>query len=226
MSGNPTSNVVPINPVAPPSNWPGPMFMPKTWPQPPSCFSELASLNACYDSIQMMNQILGKVITDLVTNDKAVQAAIVEAIAASGSNVPLIGVTNGSQAQPGQVGEYLEFDASLSYLAGNNSQAVSTMVLPPGDWDVQASVLMLNNANSILGVQFVLQPIPPGVVGVYASSMVLNAAASAAEFDTMSVTTPVQRANVTVPTLLVYQLGTYASASGAIAFLVRARRMR
>jgi len=210
MSGNPSppSNVVPM-----PTNWPGPMFMPKSWPQPPSCFSELASLNACYDSIQMMNQILAKVITDLVTNDKAVQTAIVEAIAASGSNVPLIGVTNGQDAQPGQVGEFIIFTHAVTYPTASSTQVVTMGTLPPGDWDLWGAF----TANQISGVSFYLNPLPAGFTTGMVGTLLVEGdpgtGSGPSDLGGVVMTMP-ERALTSVPSLLALSLSTNILAGG------------
>jgi len=113
-------------------------------PQPPSCFSELARLNQCYDDVQAMKQILSKVISDLMANDPAVVQSIIDAIQShtGGATVPLVGSTDGSLAQPGQVGEFIlqTSTGSLTVDTGTQTVGLSAMVLPPGDFDVQAWV--------------------------------------------------------------------------------------
>jgi|SRR5215472_5404964 len=217
MSGNPSPPPAPSNVVPMPTNWPGPMFQPKSWPQPPSCFSQLASLNACYDSIQMMEQILSKVITDLVTNDPAVQQAIVEAIAKSGSNVPLIGVTNGSSAQPGQVGEVLTGTANMSLVAGNQTLNVAPMTLPPGDWDVQAYAEIAVLCD---GASFVTTFTP--VVGQLGGWLFTSTTYSGIE-----VVSPVAQVSIAVPTLLTFAVtvnAVTAAGNGTLNVLARRRR--
>jgi len=227
MSGNPSppSNVVPM-----PTNWPGPMFMPKSWPQPPSCFSELASLNACYDSIQMMNQILAKVITDLVTNDKAVQTAIVEAIAASGSNVPLIGVTNGQDAQPGQVGEFIYMPQTATYPATvTTTQVITLGTVPPGDWDI---LTWFSTNDFTGGVEFIQSAVPGGYTppGIFGVNLTVGTPSDPNAFGGVTFGIP-GRALTSVPTLLAFSLTTNvladasaSSTSGQLTAFLRRRR--
>ena len=48
-----------------------------------------------------------------------------------------VGVTDGSVAQPGEVGEYIETVGSTVNSIGNNSNTnLQTLVLQPGSWDV------------------------------------------------------------------------------------------
>jgi hypothetical protein len=221
MSGNPSQ---PINVIPPPTNWPGPMFNPagRSWPQPPSCFSELAALNACYDSVQMMEQILAKVITDLVQTNTAVQQAIVEAIAASGSNVPLIGVTNGSDAQPGQVGEFVSFSTQVPYTATPTSSVVSVGTLQPGDWDVWVFGIVTSWVSDVL---FVQTPLPAG----WTAALQATEAAVNSTLSVVLIANTV-RALTSAPTLISYQVdvnnvGTGGTA-GNLTLYTMARRRR
>jgi len=220
MSGNPTpppSNVVPM-----PTNWPGPMFNPgaRSWPTPPSCFSELAGLNACYDSVQMMEQILAKVVCDLATNNAAFAQCLVEAIAKSGSNVPLIGVTNGTDAQPGQVGEFVLFNQSVAFATGTNTQFINMGTLQPGDWDLWSwlspgSVVLTN-------VGFNLSPAIAGFSNLLGGAS-WAAGANAAQ---STVIGTMCRGSISAATPLVFTMTTEATAAGTAAFQVEARRAR
>jgi len=212
-----------------PTNWPGPMFQPKSWPQPPSCFSELAGLNACYDSIQMMEQILAKVVCDLATNNASFAQCLVEAIAKSGSNVPLIGVTNGTDAQPGQVGEFVEFNVNATYPATvPNTQTLSMGVLQPGDWDVYS---FFGTLNATGGVVFQALPQPTGFSSnMYGVNIQLGTPADPNVFGGQ-VFGEYARALISVPTLIAIQLQTNVTASAASTsttgyMVVSARRRR
>jgi hypothetical protein len=222
-SNNPSSPGTPSNVVPMPTNWPGPMFNPagRSWPQPPSCFSELAALNACYDSVQMMEQILSKVITDLVQTNTAVQQAIVEAIAASGSNVPLIGVTNGSDAQPGQVGQWQETDQTGA-ITGALAQTVTTSItLPAGDWDLWG---LLTSSTIVTDAQFrVPQPLPAGMSGdLYSYIAVPGGAEISVPSTTVRVLTAVP---VLIPFTLIFNTIS-AGTAGTYEFATKARRVR
>jgi hypothetical protein len=230
MSGStPPSNVItpaqwqgppwamnPIWPSPPPPGVP-------PWPQPPSCFSELAQLNQCYNSVQMMEAILAKVMTDLVTNNVAVQQAIVAAIAASGSNVPLIGVTNGSQAQPGQVGEVKLFEQVIT-TTGAIAQLLTVNMgnLTPGDWDVWAWAYY----NTELGsVNFYLQPVPTGFFYNMQAFHIDNPGI----LDDVVVSPQVQGlTSVTVPLVFGFEFNQTGAVvtGGTCAFFVAARRRR
>jgi hypothetical protein len=107
-------------------------------PTPPSCFSQLAGLAQCWDDVKAMQQVLSKIIADLLADDPTgtIIPAIIAAIQQSGTNVPIIGVTDGSWAQPGQVGELLTGGGSDNFNPGGISY-VAPLTLTPGDWNLQ-----------------------------------------------------------------------------------------
>jgi hypothetical protein len=223
------SNVVPLNQATPPvwpmpPGWPTPNYPAgnSPWPQPPSCFSELAALNSCYNSIQMMEMILQKVICDMAANNPAFQKCLVDAIAASGSNVPLIGVTNGSDAQPGQVGEYIYTQTTLN-LPAVASGATGTIVVPgvvvqPGDWDAGCFFLP---TSSIQSVVFQLNPVPVGV-----SNWMMGEAWSGTTEDIQQVMGQPARILISVPTLMPFTItyGTALAQTAIFGFYTRRAR--
>jgi len=223
MSGNPTTLPAPTNVVPMPTNWPGPMFNPgaRPWPQSPSCFSELAGLNACYDSVQMMEQILAKVVCDLATNNAAFAQCLVEAIAKSGSNVPLIGVTNGADAQPGQVGEYVSFaSATINIPTAANSQTVTLGTLQPGDWDMWLTTTQLSQVHD-MGLYLASQP----GFAVPIASIFMGSGG-----EIIQLVTSTSRGLVSVPTLIAVNVITNQAGAGSAAsttevtFMARRRR--
>jgi hypothetical protein len=222
----PATNVVPLPGT-------GPMLYPppnpnypaghSPWPQPPSCFSQLSALNACYDSVQMMEQILAKVMTDLVTNNKAVQNAIVAAIAASGSNVPLIGVTNGSDAQPGQVGEFHAFTITVNFGTGTVQQTINMGTLQPGDWDVWAWAQPGIVAPSVVeDMSFYLFPQPAGFSNTLSGA--IWDATSGGNLNVVVSSTC--RASISAPVPLVFNFETITTGAGNATFQVEMRRAR
>jgi hypothetical protein len=188
---------------------------------PPSCFSQLYSLNQCYEDILMMKQILSKVICDMAATDPDFQKCLAQAMAAAGSNVPLVGVTDGSNAQPGQVGEFLSNRQTVNIPAvtGTNNQFLSTIVLPPGDWDIWAWTSVNGIIDALL---FSLDPQPAG----FSNS-------AAAWFDDptnngvgLTISGMTARGSVSVPTLLVFIYSTVCTTATTAAFQVEARRRR
>jgi hypothetical protein len=61
-------------------------------------------------------------------------------VAVGGTNTPLLGVTDGSNAPAGYVGEFAEMTVTVAYAASPTitNQTVSTLVLTAGDWNIWA----------------------------------------------------------------------------------------
>jgi hypothetical protein len=142
--------VFPSHPIwpTPPGPMPCPPFPPsqQCCPSPPSCFSELAKWNACWDQSQSLEQFLTKVITDIFTQNPD----IIPSPPPSAGSGPIIGVTDGSSAAPGEVGEFLSQSESGSFVAtaGGGSAVYAALTLTPGDWDVSSTVQLTNINNS------------------------------------------------------------------------------
>jgi hypothetical protein len=220
MSGNP-SNVVPMS-----GSWPA-----QPWPPgavPPGCFSELARLNQCYNEVQMMEMILAKVVCDLATNNAQFQQCLAEGIAKSGSGVPILGVTDGSNAQPGQVGEWVQTTAVAPVVANVSTTTNCNLgVLQPGDWTCFAT---LQDFAWSQGNLFYLAPQPAGFsTDMFGSAL---AAAGGSAFGQANTIGGIPcRASLTVPTLVVFAVTTNYPA-GAIqagqeaTMIFQARRSR
>jgi hypothetical protein len=199
-------------------------------PQSPSCFSELAQLGQCYNQVQWLTNLLTEIVTDIITTDTAVQQAIVDAIVATGSNVPLIGVTNGSDAQPGQVGEYVQFsNTGITYPAAtSNTQVVSLGILQPGDWDC---LLYFGTYNFTGGIQLQLSSTPAGFsTDMYGVSISIGTSDDPNSWGGQVFGQPA-RALISVPSLVAVQLSSNvtndaAGSSTGGYMLFRARRQR
>lgn len=80
---------------------------------------------------------------------------------------PIIGVTDGSNAAPGMVGEYLEsvFPASAPAMIEWGRPAVATTLnLTPGDWDVWGTVVVMRlNAGDVAASFAWIQTTPPEI---------------------------------------------------------------
>lgn len=74
---------------------------------------------------------------------------------------PIIGVVDGSDAAPGEVGEFLVAIGTFNYNAGvGNIGSLNMINMPPGDWDIYTSA----NFSTIIGsALFELSPIPTGM---------------------------------------------------------------
>lgn len=139
MSGARGTNVVPMNQAAAPASYPAqlPFPYPGMGGFPAGCCPPggMDALMQCYCDIQAAKNFIGKIVLDLMQTDPAFAQAMVDAIAASGAALPITGVTNGSDAQPGQVGEWVQMEPTFPLATGANSGLATIGTLGPGDWD-------------------------------------------------------------------------------------------
>lgn len=215
MSGSPAgSNVVPLPTASPASPyWPMPQVMPGCCPP-----GGMDALMKCYCDIQSATAFICAVMVDCINTNPAVIQAILDAIAKSGSNVPLVGVTNGTEAQAGQVGERILLTASFPVVAGNSQPVLVLGTLPPGDWDCWYH--FQPNAN-VAWVAAYLAPQPAG----FDDNMTFYVA-NATENELFP--GPGTRALTSVPSLLAFQFQISSTETGDktgdITFFARRRR--
>jgi hypothetical protein len=136
--------------------------------------------------------------------------------------IPFTGVTDGSDAKAGQIGEYIIANGNLSYPASVTTHgSISPLVLPPGDWNVGAS--LQTSTDTATGAFFYLDPQPTG----FSTTMIgwYGAATVSTEFAVVQGIPA--RASLTVPTLLPFAVGIGAGPNAGVATLtVQARRAR
>jgi hypothetical protein len=141
---------------------------------------------------------------------------------------PSMGVTDGSNAPAGQVGEYLIGQTTMAYAAypAETTQALTPLTLPAGDWDIAVSMLA---STYVGGMEFYLSPSVPGVSnGLEAFNFVQGITSGADQSISLL---GVARGSFSVPSLLgfigiVYQSG-YTGLTGGTAYLrAEARRAR
>lgn len=207
------SNIVPFatTPPAPtPPPWP-----PGYWPMPsgvmPGCAPPSGGLMDCYWSVQQATAFISAIMIDAINNNPAVTQAIIAAIEASGSTLPLLGVTNGAEAQPGQVGELVWLTATVNYTAAFQNQTITLGIIQPGDWDFWIYAIC---PNPVMGVNFVLTPSPAGLYGTAQGFFITAVAGGASQVVCVS---PVCRLLSSVPTLLPVEVLTNQNAAGPAA---------
>lgn len=187
--------------VWPPSNPSGTVIpFPLPWGQTGCCPpGGMDALMKCYCDLQQASAFIGQIMLDQINNNPAITAAIIAAIEASGSSLPLIGVTNGQAAQPGQVGEFTQMFLQQTYTApaGGVTQTFNLGVLQPGDWDVWAWANF--NGPTQGTILQLTPPIPPG----FGSAMVGEFGAGG---ESLQLLTNETRALISVPTLIVFTL--------------------
>ena len=222
----------PDHPIWPPEPPRPPFCPPRPDCAPPSCFSKIAKAEACWDQSQELYEFLTKVISDIFANDPSI---IPSPPPGSGSG-PIIGVTDGSTAAPGEVGEVLILTTpgnfSVPVQGGAVFQTVvSGLTLSPGDWDVQA---YCNISGVIMGGIMQLSPAPPEANGnnmfAFLVSYTQIAEGDVGAEQGLTLVSMVTPMSVAQPTLLPFSIiivpGAVTPQTGTYTLTVVARRMR
>lgn len=133
-----------------------------------------------------------------------------------------MGVTDGSNALPGQVGEFITATTAIAFQQGVTlTTTISVITMPPGDWDAQAFAQF---TAVIDACTFFLQPTPPGV-NTGMGNQFQEAAGTVGEATMLG--GPFTRINVTVPTALTFYVLVESSVNSGVMYLnVNARRAR
>ena len=208
--------------VWPPSNPSGTVIpFPLPWGQTGCCPpGGMDALMKCYCDIQQASAFIGQVMLDQINNNPAIIAAIIAGIEKSGSSVPLIGVTNGAAAQPGQVGEVYYGYQTAAYATGNASGVMTMPTLAAGDWDVWSFCTVTTAMDQVQwGLQAVNQP---GFNGNLQTALAVPDGVGVVNLPSNQV-----EALTTAPSLMNIQwYTTTAAAAGEIGVVVMARRRR
>lgn len=148
----------------------------------------------------------------------------------TGTTTGVKGVTDGSDAAPGMVGEFMKGQVDIAF--GGYPQitqtTVSPLVLSPGDWDIRAAMSFTVPIN--VG-SFQLSPIPTGVSNSMIGAIGVSDPTAWAMQNALSLIGKTARGSVSVPTLLPFsiyisQLGLTTMTAGTATLFVEARRMR
>jgi hypothetical protein len=179
------------------------------------CGPDLNNIVDCWRQIGQLRRIIKDIIDDIGGPVKT---------------GPIMGVVDGNAAKVGNVGEVLTSSNTGTFTSDTQTQSISALVVPPGDWDVTATcdlAATTGSTNGITGGEFALAPIPTGIKPMTASFYGMN---NVAEVQMASQPTQVNLSN---PTLLAFTLKTndtsYSSATsdaGTYTFTMYARRMR
>lgn len=190
-------------PPCPPGPGPGP------WPRPPDFFSALYWLNAAYDDVKATKAFLRRLIQDLISEDPTLI-----------QGMGVAGVTDGSSAQPGQVGEVWDPGTqTVSFPANsvNVSTTTSMGVLPPGDWMFWAWAADPSVAVQAFGIINTPQP-----AGVSQIELGVSPGASGKFF----LSTNLGYAHTSQPSLMLLQSWVDSTAAGTIGLGMMGRRVR
>jgi hypothetical protein len=142
---------------------------------------------------------------------------------------PIIGVVDGSDAAPGEVGEFLTATGSFAYAAGTATGVTSTgtialLNMPPGDWDFTVSA---NFSTLITSALFNLSPIPTGMSN---EMFGLNGNFTVGGEETVIIIGQSARGSFAVTTMLTFNVQVYQAAvalpAGTMTMRIEARRRR
>lgn len=185
----------------------------------------------CWDEMQALR----KLITDTMAPDiRALQTAInnqstqITNIINGTTQITVnsVGIIDGSNAVPGQVGEFISGLASMNYTAYNSttSQVLSIMTVPPGDWHLWGWMLL---TTAVGGANFATENVPPGLP--YITALALES--SGTEAEAIFLPSNMIRANITAPwpiqaTTTVWQTTNSSLPAGVASVFLFGRRMR
>ena len=135
------------------------------------------------------------------------------------------GVTDGSNAVAGQVGEYLSVTSAAVSLGNNTWNATASLALSAGDWDVGGTGYINPNSPGlgqiIVGIGTTSAALPP-------LQNITQMGISATTIGTNALTVPTLRFNLTAPTTVYFNsyvaLGTASSCTSTA--VIWARRAR
>ena len=143
---------------------------------------------------------------------------------------PIIGVVDGSDAAPGEVGEFLTMSGTFSYGAGTAggigyTGQIALLNVPPGDWDFTVSS---SYSNLITASAFFLNPQPTGMSN---EMFGLNGNLTfPGEVEEVVIIGQSARGSFAVATLLSFEVQVYQSSTalvaGVMTMRVEARRRR
>lgn len=143
---------------------------------------------------------------------------------------PIVGVVDGSDAAPGEVGEFKFATGTFAYAAGTTAGVTSTgtinlINMPPGDWDFTISASFSDLITSAL---FFLTPLPTGMSNPMFG---LNGNFTmAGEAETVVIIGQSARGSFAVNTLLSFEVQVFNNATtepaGTMTLRIEARRRR
>ena len=187
-------------------------------PQQPSCFSSIAKADACWDQSQALYNLVSKVVMDIFQTNPGIIPTPPPGVGSG----HILGVTDGSNAAPGQVGEFIQSTTAVNYPAGVLTQLViSSLVVPPGDWDIYGACFY---SVPVGFFGFNLSPEPAGI------SNDIRGQVGASVVDLGGVIASMARGSFSVPTLLAFSVTvdqrTAGLLSGVAYLTINARRRR
>jgi hypothetical protein len=177
---------------------------------PPGCGCGFGGLVQCWQDIAQFQQFLQCMLSQM-------------------GPYPVQGVTDGSNALPGNIGEFMTATGTYAYAANPaiSIGSISPIVLPPGDWHVWAS---MGFSTAVGGAEFYLSPQPAGTSdNMGATDQFVSPTTQS--FSYVRLISAAISGNFTVPTLMPFYVKIDQSTAtgltaGTASLLIGARRMR
>jgi hypothetical protein len=137
------------------------------------------------------------------------------------ASIPRTGVTDGSNATAGQVGEYLTNTSTNFGIGSANWTSTATLTLTPGDWEVEGFVTYGPSAAALSGVY-------AGIgTGINSGPPSYTCITGPSNLGQVIIAAPRTRFNVTSSTTIYLQAYVYiGSGTCNVAGVMNARRMR
>lgn len=140
---------------------------------------------------------------------------------------PIIGVVDGSNAAPGEVGEFITGTGTFNYAGYPNASngTIALLNVPPGDWDFTVAA---SYTGLIDGSQFALSPKP---VGMSNDMIGENANFVAGSAENVVIVGQSARGSFAVTTMLTFEVNvdnstTTSLVAGTMAMRLEGRRRR
>lgn len=176
------------------------------WPPcPPVPLADcMSGLEQCYADVKRAQAFIKQMLIDIINCDPSI----------IGRGTPIIGVTDGSDAQPGMVGEWVLLSQQMNFGTGSSITNITMGSLSPGDWDVGGYTLFSAAAGE---TDITLNPVPPG----FTSAINMWTSVGGA------VPSPMTRALTSAPSLIAYTVNIAgATDTGIMDLFFVARRAR
>lgn len=169
-------------------------------------------LEECWDKVKATKELLKKMLADVLDENPELLA----------KTQPVFGVTDGSNALPGTVGEFVELHApDIAFPTATTTSTAIAGILPAGDWAVQAYAYV---SGAVTGAQFYLDPQPPGVSDSMGAVLALSGQ------ENITLVGPMVRASLSAATVLTFSATTNnegpGAAPGTMSVRVNAWRVR
>lgn len=199
-------------------------------PHPPGCTCQMccqidSDTIRCWQQMQLFEQMISDIVNKIFANPTPEMITAITNMFNT-NVIPSVGVTDGSNAKPGHVGELLHFYVpAIPFTAAQQLQVIPVGIIPPGDWQIQIEAGVQSGAMGSLSGQ--LDTLPVGFTHYLQTYFQIDITPGTA--GEILATSLWAKANVTVPTPMNYRVTTnffQTGTAGTFALAAEARRMR